>query len=495
MLMSRSASRLWPAVVLSMIVLGHAAPLRAQLASDRLARFPTPLNEGTGRVRLSGMGGFDVAVPDENNEINLLDYSGNPAGFSEDRDSWTIDLRYSHAEFEEGTTSPASTDVKVNDGAFILGYHVPKKYGFGGKLDYSEAKTLDTFSTNTTYNLVGLELVTNYYLLKQLSLGLQGGYSSEKQDLSTTQFYSIEHEGHEPHIGGGAAYEVVPGITLGVRADAFPSKIDGTSASSTHQDNFSWDRPSNDVSAHAFVNRGRLDLGVDYDRLKVEGRESVRLSWSERFLYNPTPDDYLLETDTFSEDRSTKTFRTRAALHIIPGRLNVSAAFGKIDGNFKVITNPNVLGSLDRSDASTSATEFLAGGSYTFLEDRLMLAGEVKVRSSDFDNTGETSARSLSEDDLVLRMGGEYLIGEKLAARAGIVRGKEDLTTTTYDENGIASMPPEQNGSFNSWRLATGLGVIPWGAIWQLDLAYDITLQSDQKDDLSHFAAYIRYLF
>ena len=495
MLMSRPASLLWPAVLASLIVLGHAAPVRAQLTSDRLARFPTPLNEGTGRVRLSGMGGFETAVADENNEINLLDYSGNPAGYSEDRDSWTVDLRYSHSEFEEGTTSPASTDVKVNDGAFILGYHLPHRYGFGGKLDYAEAKTLDLYSNNNAYNLVGLELVTNYYLLKKLSLGLQGGYSSEKQNLSSTEFYSIEHEGHEPHLGGGAAYEITSGVTLGIRADAFPSKIDGTSASSTHQDSFSWDRPSNDWSAHAFVNRGRMDLGVDYDHLKVEGRESVRLSWSERFLYNPTPDDYIREMDTFSEDRTTKTFRTRAALHIIPGRLNVSAAYGKIDGNFKVITNPNVLGSLARSDASTSANEFLAGGSYTLLEDRLLVAGEVKVRSSDFDNAGETSAQSVSEDDLVLRMGGEFMVSEKLAARAGIVHGQEDLTTTIHDENGIASMPPAENGSFKSWRLATGLGVIPWGAIWQLDLAYDITLHSDQKEDLSHFAAYIRYLF
>jgi hypothetical protein len=180
---------------------------------------------------------------------------------------------------------------------------------------------------------------------------------------------------------------------------------------------------------------------------------------------------------------------------VIPGRLNVSAAFGKQDGDFKVITTPNTLGSLQKSDASTSASEFLAGGSYTFLEDRLMLAGEVKVRSSDFDNTGADGRISVSEDDLVLRLGGEFLVGEKLAARAGIVRGKEDLTTTQWDENDVASSPPEQNGTFNSWRLATGLGIIPWGAIWQLDLAYDITLNSDQQDDLSHFAAYIRYLF
>jgi hypothetical protein len=51
------------------------------------------------------------------------------------------------------------------------------------------------------------------------------------------------------------------------------------------------------------------------------------------------------------------------------------------------------------------------------------------------------------------------------------------------------------SGSFGSWRLATGLGYIPRGGIWQLDVAYDITLDSAQDEDLSHFAAYVRYLF
>jgi hypothetical protein len=484
-----------PLAVLLLLPVVRTAPASAQLAVERLAGFPTPVEEGTGRVRLAGMGGFETAVPDENNEINLLDYTGNPAGFSEDRDSWTIDLRYSHSEFEEGRTSPVSTDVKVNDGTFILGYHLPHRFGLGGTLDYSEAKTLDMFSTSNTFNIVGLELISNYYLLKQLSLGVRGGYTGEQQEISTTQFYTIEHDAHQPHVGGGLAFEAARGVTLGFRADAFPTTIDGTSASSTHQDTFTWDRPGSDWAGHVFVNRGRLDLGIDYDRLKVEGKESVRLSWSERFLYNPTPDDYIKDADTFSEDRSTKTFRTRGALNVIPGRLNLSAAYGKSDGDFKVITNTNILGSLEKSDATTSTSEFLGGGSYTLMDDRLMVAGEVKVRSADFDNTGANSRRTVNEDDLVLRLGGEFLVGEKVAARAGIVRGKQDLTTTQYDMNGIATQPPEQNGSFKSWRLATGLGIIPWGAIWQLDLAYDITLHSDQEEDLSHFAAYIRYLF
>ena len=475
-------------------LVGAAGAATAQLAAERLASFPTPIQQGTGRVRLAGLGGFETAVADENNEINLLDYSGNPAGFSDDRDSWTIDLRFSHAEFEEGTTSRFRNDVKVNDGTFILGYHVPKRYGFGGALDYVEAKTLDAFSNTNTLDVVGLELIGNLYLLEKLSLGLRGGYTGENQDLSTTEFYAIEHEGDRPHIGGGAAFSPVSGVTLGLRADAFPTSLQGTSASSTHEDSFTWDRPGSDWSAHLFVNRGRLAVGADYDQLSVEGKESVRLSWSERFVYNPSPDEYITETDTFSEDRSTKTFRTRAQLHVTPA-LNVSAAWGTSDGDFKVITNPNTLGSLPEGVAETSASELLGGGSYTFLEDRLMLAGEVKIRSNDLDRSTSTTRVEVAEDDLTLRLGGEFLVGEKLAARAGIVRGHKELTTRLTDEDGNVTEQADQTGTFNSWRLATGLGIIPWGAIWQLDLAYDLTLSADDGEDLSHFAAYIRYLF
>ena len=475
-------------------IIGIWSAAGAQLAADRLSAFPTPIQQGTGRVRLAGLGGFETAVADENTEINLLDYSGNPAGFSDDRDSWSIDLRFSHAEFEEGTTSRVRNDVKVNDGTFILGYHVPKRYGFGGALDYTEAKTLDAFSNSNALDVVGLELIANVYLLEKLSLGVRGGYAGETQDLSTNEFYAIEHEGDRPHIGGGAAFAPVTGITLGLRADAFPTSIEGSSASSTHQDSFSWDRPGSDWSAHLFVNRGRLALGADYDQLSVEGKESVQLSWSERFPWNPSPDDYFTETDTFSEDRSTKTFRTRAGLHVTPA-LHLSAAWGTTDGDFKVITNPNTLGSLPEGTAETSSSELLGGGSYTFLEDRLMLAGEVKVRSNDLDRSTSTTRLEVAEDNLTFRVGGEFLVGEKLAARAGLVRGHKELTTRFTDEDGIVSELADQTGTFNSWRLATGLGIIPWGAIWQLDLAYDVTLSADDGEDLTHFAAYIRYLF
>jgi hypothetical protein len=87
-------------------------------------------------------------------------------------------------------------------------------------------------------------------------------------------------------------------------------------------------------------------------------------------------------------------------------------------------------------------------------------------------------------------------LGEIRAIRGGVVRGNSDLVTHVAEvpEGGYAEQSA-MSGSFGSWRVSTGLGVVPRGGIWQIDLAYDATLDSDQDEDLSHFAAYVRYLF
>jgi hypothetical protein len=93
-------------------------------------------------------------------------------------------------------------------------------------------------------------------------------------------------------------------------------------------------------------------------------------------------------------------------------------------------------------------------------------------------------------------MGGEYFLGEKLAIRGGLVREDENRETQVSDGPGAPYLvEPGLTGSFDTWRLTTGLGLVPWGAIWEVDIAYEATLESQLHDDLSHFALYVRYLF
>ncbi|HET9233751.1 MAG TPA: hypothetical protein VFP10_06405, partial [Candidatus Eisenbacteria bacterium] len=60
----------WAILLSAMTLFGSEGVATAQLAAERLASFPTPIQQGTGRVRLAGLGGFETAVADENNEIN-----------------------------------------------------------------------------------------------------------------------------------------------------------------------------------------------------------------------------------------------------------------------------------------------------------------------------------------------------------------------------------------------------------------------------------------
>ena len=63
------------------------------LVNERMFLQPTRVLFGPGTVRLDGMGGFEAAVSDENYELDAYDFSHNPAGLGDDRDSWSIDTR------------------------------------------------------------------------------------------------------------------------------------------------------------------------------------------------------------------------------------------------------------------------------------------------------------------------------------------------------------------------------------------------------------------
>ena len=101
------------------------------LVNERMFLQPTRVVFGPGTVRLDGMGGFEAAVADENYEIDAYDFSRNPAGLGDDRDSWSIDTRYGHQEFVERDAASNRDNLRVNEGSFLVAYHAPGKMGLG----------------------------------------------------------------------------------------------------------------------------------------------------------------------------------------------------------------------------------------------------------------------------------------------------------------------------------------------------------------------------
>ncbi len=471
----------------AILALAGAVPASGQeLIQERLFLVPTQLNLGVGTVRLDGMGGFEAAVPDENYEIDLYDFSHNPAGFGDDRDSWSIDTRYSHKELSERDLRTPGDDVKINEGTILIGYHAPGNMGIGGRVDYAEVGAMNFTGERNDFTISGLRLQGNRYLTPRFSLGVNLSRSSEDENNFSREIYNISHTGAVTRAGLGAAYRVVEGVTVGARGEVFHTQLDGESRGPFHTDTFDWSRPGGVFALQGFVNRGRLHAGADYTHEKLDGEESVRVSWSTRFHYNPTDDVVKLRQDTFTENRTRNQFQARGRLDVVPGRLNAGAAYIHGSQDFTVIVNPNAIGSLERQQVEAKSDAAVGGVSWTGVGSRLLLAAEVKLATTKVTNLAGDEDLVNKLDQTVLRGGAEYLLGEMLIARAGMIRSRDKYA---YDQ------APDLSGAYNTTTLATGLGVVPAGGIWQFDVAYDVDVQNDLDVDRSRFSAYVRYLF
>ncbi len=465
-----------------------AAGVRAEsLVGERLFLLPTQVQFGAGTVRLDAMGGFQAVVPDENFELNLHDFSNNPAGYGDDRDSWSIDARYSHQEMVQHDLRTPGNNVKLNEGSVLIGYHSPLKMGLGGRIDYAKVGANNLARFHNDYNISGFDFVGNRYFTPKLSLGARIGVTSEDEGVLSPLVYNITHKGTVTHAGLGAGYRLVPGVILGVRGEIIGDNVDGLSSGPFHDDSFTWKRPGGLFAVQGFVDRGRLHAGADFTHQKLQGNERVRVSWSERFVFNPTLHTVDFTSDTFSEDRKDDQFKARGRLDVVPGRISVGAAVLSGSQTFKVVTNPNLLGSLPPQDVDATARTAVGGATLTGLHQRLMVAGEVQVSKSKVKQSIEDLGILTNKlDEVTLRAGGEYLLGETLVGRAGVQQLSQKYTYATS---------PDLNGTYKSTILSAGIGLVPAGAIWQLDVAYDVNVKTDLNTDRSRFSAYVKYLF
>ena len=456
------------------------------LVDQRLYLVSTHVTTGSGTVRLDGMGGFEAVVSDENYELNAFDFSRNPAGFGDDRDSWAIDLRYTHNELVERSQSTDQQDVRMNDGTLLVAYHSPGKMGMGGQVDYAEADTGFPFAERNSYKLSGLELLISKYLFRNLSAGVNFSQRTEEEGVFSREIYKISHDNTVTRGGLGLIYMPARGVTLGGRAELLSAQLDGTSRGPFHTDYFDWSRPGGLVSVHGFVDRGRFEGALDFTRQEVDGEETVVISWSERFELNPVTGTFHLETDTFTESRVDEILKARAKLNVIPGRLAVGAALRTQKQTAEVFVNPNVIGSELSRDMDTNVDVLVGGVSWTALEARLLLAAEAKRSEVKVEGYVDDHPVHTSRKMTLFRVGGEYLLNESLVGRAGLSQAQETLEFVEATD---------LNGDFNTTYLAVGMGILPAGAIWQVDISYDVAVSSDLDTDRSRFSAYVKYLF
>jgi len=478
---------IWGAVAMG---LSLAQPGNAQLLLDRLVTGSIPAALELTSVRLEGMGGFQTAVKDENRQINLWDFSRNPAGFGDDRDSWSAEILYDHNESNNNNNYLRGDDLKQNEMGLQFGIHRPQRMGLGGFVNYSKAESQTFPDQGDDLELAGWGIMGNKYLARNVSLGLIFGMRGEKTDALSRDIYDISHDGSTIRGGGGLSWMAVKGLTFAGYAEYSSASRDGESRSGTHTDLFAWSRSGWIWSAEAYVDRGRVQGALDYRQSNQDGREEGDLSWSERFPFNPTDESHSETTVTFSEVLGDKEFRTRWNVDLVPRVVNLSAAYAWLSQDITVMTNPNRIGSLPATDTNASFNTIIVGGSWTTAARRLLLAGEFQAGSKEITETATGAVREKLDDQL-LRVGGEYLIGEAFVGRLGAIQQNESYTGS-----------PLGDRSFDTTFLTVGLGIVPEGGIWQLDLAYQPEIRSQVDPELpgvdrnrSRFSAFVRYLF
>jgi len=464
-------------------VLAAGAGQAQEFTQDRLRLLPAQVNFGVESTRLQGMGGFSTAVRDANYRIDLWDFSGNPAGYGDYRDSWVVELDYNHEEYAERDRREKGNDIFINEGTLAGGYYSPKSFGIGATMDYAEVSGTSFAQDSDQINVLNLDITGNRYVSRRLTIGLNLGYGTETEDGFDRSVYNINHDALTVRGGVGAAYVPVDGVVVGARCEGIGNTVNGISQGPFHEDNFDWSRPGFAYGFQGFVNRGRLTLGVDASGRNYGGRESVRTSWSERFGFNPGGDFVVQELETISEDRSKFAVRARGLVAVGAG-IEVAGSVLTGTESFTVIANPNAIGSLPGQDVDIDASVYGVGATWTGLSHRLLLALEGEFGGNDV--TDNTAGVKNSLDHNTFRVGGEYFLSEIVTGRAGLSVGSQDLA---LEDN------PDLTGTYSETALSVGLGLLPRGGIWQFDLSLTQNLSSDLDNKNTVFGSYVKYLF
>lgn len=149
----------WLSAAQAQLLLDHLA----DADGERLFENPSP--------RLGGMGLLGIAVEDENNEINLFDYIGSPAGLLADRDSTSIDFQYDFAR--------SKTDWKGVD---------PYAYSPAGPI-WPNFIDFGSANLETRYGYQRFQFLSAYRnLRKGLSLGARVDYVRSERAIDVTKF-------------------------------------------------------------------------------------------------------------------------------------------------------------------------------------------------------------------------------------------------------------------------------------------------------------------
>lgn len=445
------------------------------------------------KARLEAMGGMREAVPDENNEINLLDFGGNLVGHLDDKPTHHLDAWGGWRGWVDRTTPEApDQDFRFYPAGF-LGNALPNgRYAIGGSMRVmsggGERVVSDEFlrlfglpivnpeagsnlGTTVESDLTGAAFSTHYarQLADRFSFGLLGGYETQDEARVTPSTYNLDSDSHTWAAKGSVAGLLfkqagpLENWVLGLNSALSDTRIDGLSSDDLHTDNYTWDRNSFGLNLHLL---GEVTAwakgGLDFRYGSFEGQEWASYNWSPQYSLNPTSGT-VLETRTVHEEGFRDSgFLTRWQIDPPDLPASFGLGFNAAQTEYWLLPGTNVNSFVTARSQQVTAWEARGGGTYFLPQGRGLLAGEMVWGWSDRDERISPPTDRVGASTFELGTGGEYAVGVPLVARAGYryIRG---------DENRDVDDPA---GEASTHRLALGAGYRTASGAIALDLAF-----------------------
>ena len=476
--MTARLGKSWPAagafLVLAVAPLVLTDPCGASVIEQIMAEEGLPVAEieGPGSTRLDGMGRLELVIPDENNEINLLDYGGNLAGTIFDKDHWSLETWTRYHNLLLDPRDPTRRRFRFLSGGTRVVYRKADQRAIGAAVNYQRLEASPVTGDDVAVRGPVTEAFYNERPFSWLAAAVSLGLNSENEDRVSEDVFSVRHRQGRIEGQVGLAF-LLGSYRLGATWDFRRGEITGTSRdpAAFHSDQFVWKRPEDTFSAQAvFLPDGPVRGGAFVRRKAFEGGETARLRWSDRFPDNGSRENFALETTSFLEEEESTTYGTRW-FYELGATWRLGGLLSGASGSTLVTEGVNFKGSRRAGETDFDSRRLGAGASGLFLDRRLQAGVEAYLERGDLTESSVRAAVDRSWQTRSLRVGAEMFWTKSFVVRGGLVTEDLDLDV---------DRPASRHRGF---LYTLGASYLPRGGLWQLDGALGLERRRRAQED------------
>ena len=471
------------------------AQASAQVSEAWLHATPIEALSGWRSARLVAMGDLHVAVEDPFQQLNAYDFSDNPAGLLDARDSSWVEQGSAYDGFHDRYYGVSHSAISRRGGVrgavrsegYVLGLDF--LYGSMSASRHDLIRTPDNGRFIRDFDIplvsssqplagdrtVGASVASPAIALTYarrfrpwLTLGARFGYREESEDRRIDDPYDLDAESRATEYTGGAVVRL-PRIGHAVQLAGFgsyiQSRVDARSESPLNDDRFEWSRPQVGYGAELIVRTGWLRGIVDGRHRSYDGEQIARVNWAPQFFLNPFP----------SETDPAFVFKRRWSSFLSGLRHNEASTRWMVDlpwlpahvgwewGYYRqyqwIRPNPTVLQLALPLDVRRLGYRGGAGLSFELPDADGAVAAEVRMQR-DFRDDLLGVVPDIATSTLSYHFGGEYRVLRWLPVRAGVA-------LLRHDPDRRDGIPP-----LKGIRGSVGAGTY-WRALGaQIDAAY-----------------------